>query len=85
MMHNCAPGACRTMVTQLIQHERIETTLPKAKELSRYADSCITLAKKVCQNRLLVIRDALAPLVKARLKYCCANECASTDATDAGH
>lgn len=38
---------CRTMVTQLIQHERIETTLPKAKELSRYADSCITLAKKV--------------------------------------
>eukprot|EP00892_Ulva_mutabilis_P011486 jgi/Ulvmu1/870/UM100_0023.1 len=36
----------KNMVTQLIQHERIETTLPKAKELSRYADSCVTLAKK---------------------------------------
>lgn len=36
----------RTMVTQLIQHERLETTLPKAKELRRFADSCITLAKK---------------------------------------
>eukprot|EP01025_Chloroclados_australasicus_P055365 TRINITY_DN6693_c0_g3_i2.p1 TRINITY_DN6693_c0_g3~~TRINITY_DN6693_c0_g3_i2.p1 ORF type:complete len:151 (+),score=7.82 TRINITY_DN6693_c0_g3_i2:195-647(+) len=36
----------RTMVTQLIQHERIETTHPKAKELAKMADSCVTLAKK---------------------------------------
>lgn len=38
---------CRNMVTQLIEHERIETTLAKAKELRRFADSCVTLAKKV--------------------------------------
>jgi large subunit ribosomal protein L17 len=36
----------RTMVTQLIQHERIQTTLPKAKELRRVADKMVTLAKK---------------------------------------
>lgn len=41
------PARCRTMVTQLIQHERIETTFPKAKELQKMADKCITLAKKV--------------------------------------
>jgi ribosomal protein L17 len=35
------------MVTQLISHERIETTHPKAKELSRYADYCVSLAKDV--------------------------------------
>ncbi|GMH32191.1 hypothetical protein BSKO_00025 [Bryopsis sp. KO-2023] len=36
----------RTMVTQLIEHERIETTLAKAKELRRIADKVITLGKK---------------------------------------
>jgi len=36
----------RTMVTQLIHHERIETTLPKAKELRRIADQAVTLAKQ---------------------------------------
>lgn len=38
---------CRTMVSQLIQHERIETTLPKAKELRRLADKVITISKEV--------------------------------------
>jgi large subunit ribosomal protein L17 len=33
------------MVSQLIQHERIETTLPKAKELRRLADKVVTLGK----------------------------------------
>ena len=36
----------RNMVTSIIQYERIETTLPKAKELRRYADRMITLGKK---------------------------------------
>lgn len=36
----------RNMVTSLILHERMETTLPKAKELRRYADRIITLGKK---------------------------------------
>ena len=36
----------RNMVSSLIEHERIVTTLPKAKELTRLADKMITLAKK---------------------------------------
>ncbi len=36
----------RHLVTSLIKHERIETTLPKAKELRRFADRMITFAKK---------------------------------------
>ncbi len=35
----------RNMVSSLIEHERIVTTLPKAKELRRVADQMITLAK----------------------------------------
>ena len=34
------------MLKSLIEHGRIETTLTKAKELRRYADKMITLAKK---------------------------------------
>lgn len=36
----------RTMVTQLIQHERIQTTVAKAKELRKVADRVVTYAKK---------------------------------------
>jgi len=36
----------RNMVDSLMEFERIETTLPKAKELRRYADRVITLGKK---------------------------------------
>lgn len=36
----------RNMATSLIEHERIVTTLPKAKELRRLADHLITLAKR---------------------------------------
>jgi len=36
----------RNMVTSLILSERIETTLPKAKELRRIADEMITLGKE---------------------------------------
>jgi len=34
------------MVTSLLEHERIVTTTPKAKELRRLADRMITLAKR---------------------------------------
>lgn len=34
------------MLVSLIQHERIQTTLPKAKELRRVADRAITWGKK---------------------------------------
>ncbi|WP_243338738.1 50S ribosomal protein L17 [Anaeromyxobacter soli] len=36
----------RNMVTSLFRHERIVTTTPKAKELKRFADKVITLAKR---------------------------------------
>jgi len=36
----------RNMVTSLFRHERIKTTTPKAKELKRFADKIVTLAKR---------------------------------------
>ena len=36
----------RNLVTSLLEHERIKTTTPKAKELKRFADKIITLGKK---------------------------------------
>ena len=36
----------RTMVTQLIEHERIVTTVAKAKEVRKLADRMVTLGKK---------------------------------------
>lgn len=35
----------RNMVTSLLKHEVIKTTLPKAKELRKFAEPLITLAK----------------------------------------
>jgi len=48
------------MLKSLIQHERIETTVTKAKELRRHADRMITLAKK---NTLTSRRQAVAGLM----------------------
>jgi len=36
----------RNMVTSLLEHERIQTTDAKAKELRRWADKMITLGKR---------------------------------------
>jgi len=36
----------KNMVTSLLRHEKIVTTTPKAKELKRYVDKVITLAKR---------------------------------------
>ncbi|MBI3793351.1 MAG: 50S ribosomal protein L17, partial [Nitrospinae bacterium] len=36
----------RNMVTSLLQHEKITTTLAKAKELRKYAERMITLGKQ---------------------------------------
>ncbi|KAF9086814.1 hypothetical protein BGX23_008560, partial [Mortierella sp. AD031] len=36
----------RNLATQLIQHDRIKTTLPKAQELKAIADQMITLGKR---------------------------------------
>ena len=35
------------MAVALIKHEQIQTTLPKAKELSPFVDKLITLGKRV--------------------------------------
>ena len=48
----------RNMVTSLLRHEKIVTTLPKAKELKRIADKVITAGKKGTPHaRRLVNRD----------------------------
>ena len=51
----------RTMVSQLIEHGRIETTLPKAKELRRVADRCVTWGKEVRTRKLKLYLSFLAP------------------------
>jgi len=48
------------MLKSLVDNERIETTVPKAKALRRYADKLITLAKK---NTLASRRRAIAELM----------------------
>lgn len=47
----------RTMVTQLLEHERIETTVAKAKELRRIADNVVQLGK---EGTLAARREAAA-------------------------
>ena len=48
----------RNMANSLLQHEAIKTTLPKAKELRRFAEPLITLAKQdgVANRRLAFSR-----------------------------
>jgi large subunit ribosomal protein L17 len=48
------------MLKSLVEHERIETTVTKAKELRRHADRLITLAKK---NTLASRRQAISKLM----------------------
>eukprot|EP01111_Echinosteliopsis_oligospora_P007219 TRINITY_DN2194_c0_g1_i1.p1 TRINITY_DN2194_c0_g1~~TRINITY_DN2194_c0_g1_i1.p1 ORF type:complete len:213 (+),score=43.15 TRINITY_DN2194_c0_g1_i1:73-711(+) len=43
----------RTMVTQLLKHERIQTTVPKAKELRKYAEKMITYVRNKPVKRAL--------------------------------
>jgi large subunit ribosomal protein L17 len=58
----------RNMVTSLIQHERIVTTTPKAKELKRFAEKIITLAKKGgIHARRIAFRDVRDPAALAKL------------------
>jgi large subunit ribosomal protein L17 len=48
----------RNLVTSLFRHERITTTTPKAKELKRFADKVITLAKRATPHaRRIANRD----------------------------
>ena len=49
------------MLKDLIEHEKIETTVVKAKELRRHADRMVTLAKK---NTLASRRQAMSDLMQ---------------------
>jgi ribosomal protein L17 len=53
----------RTLSSHLFEHERIETTLPRAKELSRYAEKTITKAKRAISDdsRLRVFERVIRP------------------------
>jgi large subunit ribosomal protein L17 len=69
----------RNLVTALFLHERIETTLPKAKELVSYSEKLLTKAKKADLNAVRAVSseihdkavvkkvfDVLAPRYKER-------------------
>lgn len=49
----------KNMVSSLVKYEQIQTTLPKAKELKRYADKLISIGKK---DSLSARRQAMAIL-----------------------
>jgi len=49
----------RNMVSSLIEHERIRTTLPKAKELRRYAEPYVTYAREDTLNRRRLVFDRI--------------------------
>lgn len=51
----------RNMVTSLMEHERVETTVAKAKELRRVADRMVTLAKR---GDLHAVRQAMKVIRK---------------------
>jgi large subunit ribosomal protein L17 len=66
----------RSQATALLRHERIETTLPKAKELRPFVERLITLAKrgvasgeppKTLHARRLVARDVQDTAVVSKL------------------
>ena len=48
------------MLKSLVEHERLETTVTKAKELRRHADKLVTLAKK---NTLASKRQAISAMM----------------------
>ena len=49
----------RNLATHLFEHERIETTLTRAKELRRHAERLITLARRGTEHALGVLRERL--------------------------
>ncbi|KAG5402988.1 hypothetical protein IGI04_009107 [Brassica rapa subsp. trilocularis] len=56
----------RTLVSQLVKHERIETTVTKAKEVRRLADNMIQLGKEYSDNYILLTKHDQGSLDSAR-------------------
>lgn len=53
----------RNMTTSLIEHDRIRTTVPRAKELRRVAEQMVTLAKSgvCCDEGIMDRRSESVP------------------------
>jgi large subunit ribosomal protein L17 len=64
----------KTLCTHLFEHERIQTTLARAKELVRYADKVITLGKRADSeaSRLKVFEHVCKPQVGSKVLVCLA-------------
>ncbi|OGR89408.1 MAG: 50S ribosomal protein L17 [Elusimicrobia bacterium RIFCSPLOWO2_01_FULL_59_12] len=58
----------RNMASQLLHHEKIETTVPKAREVARFTEKLITIAKgEGLSARRRVARDLHARAVQEKL------------------
>lgn len=64
----------RNLVTDLMEHGKVVTTVARAKELRRMADRLITKAKQ--EDKVKAIRDVLAVVTKKDVAYKVVNEIA---------
>jgi large subunit ribosomal protein L17 len=64
----------RNLVTDLMEHGKVVTTIARAKELRRLADKVITKGKQ--QDKVKAIRDVLAIVTRKDIAYKVVNEIA---------
>ena len=64
----------RNLVTDLMEHGKVVTTVARAKELRRMADRLITKAKQ--EDKVKAIRDVLAVVTRKEVAYKVVNEIA---------
>ena len=64
----------RNLVTDLMEHGKVVTTVARAKELRRMADRLITKAKQ--EDKVKAIRDVLTVVTKKEVAYKVVNEIA---------
>ncbi len=57
----------RNMTLALIEHERIQTTIPKAKEFRRFVEKLVTLAKKDTLHARRLVIARLGPVSKSAI------------------
>ncbi len=64
----------RNLVTDLMEHGKVVTTVARAKELRRMADKLITKAKQ--EDKVKAIRDVLSIVTRKEVAYKVVNEIA---------
>ncbi len=64
----------RNLVTDLMEHGKVVTTVARAKELRRLADKVITKAKQ--EDKVKAIREVLQVVTKKEIAYKVVNEIA---------